>query len=210
MPGGKIEKEIEENGWLACVQPKGWFDGRVAQIWIDKVIKPYVEDADKAFLLVDHFTVHLTSDFVKSLNNLGVDVDYIPAGYTCVLQPVDVGVNAPFKRIIRDFHHQWCMKKYPTITKTNKLPTPNRDDIYEWIVRAYDGISETSIAKTFACSIGFITKEANATANDADSIETVDAEAIPSDDSQAEDSGLEFEVDEDEDSIISSMLNLNN
>ena len=29
------------------------------------------------------------------LRDLGIDVDYMPAGYTCALQPVDVGINAP-------------------------------------------------------------------------------------------------------------------
>jgi hypothetical protein len=57
--------------------------------------------------LIDHFKVHLVAQFVQSANDLGVDVDYIPAGYTCVLQPVNIGVNATFKREVRDFHHKW-------------------------------------------------------------------------------------------------------
>jgi len=64
-PGACIEKEIEEKGWLGCIQSKGWFDGHVAEIWIEKVLKPYVADAEYLFLLVDHFKVHLAGYFVK-------------------------------------------------------------------------------------------------------------------------------------------------
>jgi DDE superfamily endonuclease len=92
--------------------------------------------------------------FVSACNDIGVDVDYIPAGYTCVLQPVDVGFNAPFKRHIRDFHHKWCIDKYRGVSNAMKLPTPDRDDIVSWVTDAYDKISEESIRRTFQ-SIGY-------------------------------------------------------
>jgi hypothetical protein len=155
QPGARIEKEIQEKGWLATVQPKGWFDGRVGKIWIDRVLKPYVEDAENAFLLVDHFSVHLTSDFARSVNDLGVDIDYIPAGYTCVLQPVDVGVNATFKKSIRNCHHQWCLDEYPKVLHSDKVPTPDRVNVYDWVISSFEKVTETSIQKTFA-SIGYI------------------------------------------------------
>lgn len=156
-PGAHIQKTINNNGWLACVQDKGWFDGRVGQIWIEKVLAPYVRDAEKAFLLVDHFSVHLTAQFVNAANDLGVDVDFIPAGYTCVLQPVDVGVNAPFKTAIRDFNHTWCLANYPKVLKDDKLPKPERDDVYDWVIKAFNTISQRTIKKTFA-HIGYIDK----------------------------------------------------
>jgi hypothetical protein len=93
--------------------------------------------------------VHLSADFVKSANDCSIDVNYIPAGYTCVLQPVDVGVNAPFKQAIRDLHHKWCMEEYPAILADDKLPTPDREDVYEWVFWSFDEITEQSIWKTF-------------------------------------------------------------
>ena len=168
-PGATIENFIEKEGWKACVQEKGWFDTRVGQIWIEKVLAQHVHDAENAFLLVDHFSVHLKSDFVKTVNNLGVDVDFIPAGYTCVLQPVDVGVNAPFKAALSDFHHTWCLEKYPQTLNTDKLPTPERKDVYEWVLRSYEQISVHSIQKTFM-HVGFLSKD---TVIDTDDDETL-------------------------------------
>jgi hypothetical protein len=149
VPGATVEKYIAQQGWIGCVQEKGWFDGPVAQIWVEKVLKPHVQNANQALLLLDHFSVHLTSEFVQSINDLGVNIEYIPAGYTCVLQPVDVGVNAPFKKAIRNLHHSWCMKKYPVVPNGDKLPTPKRDDVYGWVVEAFEKVSSELIVKTF-------------------------------------------------------------
>jgi hypothetical protein len=140
------------------------------------VLKPYVRDTDQAFLLIDHFKVHLAAAFVQSANDLGVDVDYIPAGYTCVLQPVDVGVNATFKREIRDFHHKWCMEHYPKILDDDKVPTPERDDVYDWVIQSFEKVSEESIRKTYRY-IGLVDKNAYDNMLDDDE-ETVEAEAV--------------------------------
>ena len=92
--------------------------------------------------------------FVAACNSIGVEIEYMPPGYTCVLQPVDVGFNAPFKRHIRDCHHKWCIEKYRGVANAMKLPTPDRDDIVQWVHNAYNKISEESIRKTFR-SIGY-------------------------------------------------------
>jgi hypothetical protein len=65
-----------------------------------------------------------------------------------VLQPVDVGVNATFKKSIRDYHHSWCLKNYPKILDKDKFLTPERDDIYEWVADLFEKVSSESIRKT--------------------------------------------------------------
>jgi hypothetical protein len=47
--GACIEKEIDNNGWIGCVQENGRFDGCVGQIWIEKILKPYLRDAESRF-----------------------------------------------------------------------------------------------------------------------------------------------------------------
>lgn len=157
-PGARIEQEINNNGWVACVQETGWFDTRVGQIWIEKILAPYIGNAEKSFLLVDHFSAHLKSDFVNGVNDLGCDIDFIPAGYTCVLQPVDVGVNATFKKSVRNFHHGWCLETYPKILDKDKFPTPERDDIYDWVIRSFNEVASKTIRKTYV-HIGYIEKD---------------------------------------------------
>jgi hypothetical protein len=146
-------------GLLGCIQENGWFDGHVRQIWIERILKPYLCDAKKSFLLVDHFSVHLNLEFINSVNDLGCDDDFIPAGYTCMLQPLDVGVHATFKKSIRDYHHSWCLENYPKISDKDKFLMPERDDVYKWVVNLFDKVSSESIQKTYK-HIGYIVKNA--------------------------------------------------
>ena len=37
---------------------------------------------------------------VGAIQELGVKVEHIPGGYTCLVQPVDIGVNKLFKNRI--------------------------------------------------------------------------------------------------------------
>jgi hypothetical protein len=99
--------------------------------------------------LVDHFKCHLLPSFINACNKVGLDVDYIPKGYTCVLQPVDVGFNAPLKHWVRNCHHEWCLDKYPKLVPHQKIPLPTNDDIMQWINYAYDKITPQLIIKTF-------------------------------------------------------------
>jgi DDE superfamily endonuclease len=97
-PNAIVEQEIRAAGILGCAQPNAWFDEEVGQKWVDQILVPYVaSNPDGTFLLIDRFHCHQQQCFVNRLSANGFVVDYIPAGYTCVLQPVDVGFNAPFK-----------------------------------------------------------------------------------------------------------------
>jgi DDE superfamily endonuclease/Tc5 transposase DNA-binding domain len=173
QPGKKTELSLLEQGIKGCCQPNAWFDETVYQKWINAILEPYVRGNDDALLLVDHYKVHMMRKFVTACNDIGVDVDYIPAGYTCVLQPVDVGFNAPFKRHIRDYHHKWCIDKYRGVSNAMKLPTPTRDDIVKWVTDAYEKIPEESIRRTFI-SIGYNCAEFEESSSDMDTITVVE------------------------------------
>jgi hypothetical protein len=94
------------------------------------------------------------SDFVRGCNLIGFDVEHIPLGYTCVLQPVDVGFNAPLKATIRKEHQKWCIDKYKNLGNNERFPTPNKDDMIRWLTIAYDAITSDTIKRTFK-HIGF-------------------------------------------------------
>ena len=117
------------------------------------MLAPHFANTLQSFLLVDHFSVHTSRPFVTAVNDLGADVDFIPAGYTCVLQPCDVGVNSQFKGYIREYHSRWCMERYPLYNGVGTFPTPDRADVYQWIVAAFDRVTPPQIRRTFALSI---------------------------------------------------------
>ncbi len=48
-------------------------------------------------VLEDNFSVHLLNTAIQALNNVGVEAEFLPAGYTAVSQPLDKGIIKPFK-----------------------------------------------------------------------------------------------------------------
>jgi DDE superfamily endonuclease len=98
VPGKSIEKELSKKNVHGCAQIKGWFDEEVGAKWVEQILQPYLDGVGTdSVIMLDHHTCHVQASFKARLSSLGCDMDYIPAGYTCVLQPVDVGFNAPFK-----------------------------------------------------------------------------------------------------------------
>jgi hypothetical protein len=155
QPGKKVEEELRRQNVKGCCQRNGWFDESVTEKYVTTILEPYVRGSNNAVLLVDHFKVHLMKSFVNACNNIGIDVEYIPAGYTCVLQPIDVGFNAQLKHHVRTKHGEWCIQQYRGVANGQRLPIPDRNNIMAWVQSAYDNISCESIAKTFK-SIGYM------------------------------------------------------
>jgi DDE superfamily endonuclease len=111
IPGKDVESNIKKWGLPGCAQPKAWFDAGVGPKYFDQILKPYLEEhgnGDDAVIMLDHYKCHLQKTFQNRVFDLGCDIDYmfnyIPAGYTCVLQPIDVGYNAPLKCRVESLH----------------------------------------------------------------------------------------------------------
>ena len=65
--------------------------------WIDDVWIPYTRNIGPCLLLLDQYKVHMTSVTRSKLESAGTEVYFVPPGCTCVVQPLDVGVNKPMK-----------------------------------------------------------------------------------------------------------------
>ena len=63
---------------------------------------------------------------VTAIQNLGVEVEHIPGGCTYLCQPVDVGVNKPFKKLIRDKWEQWMISE-GIVHGTTSPPPPHKE-----------------------------------------------------------------------------------
>ena len=101
-PGGHIERSFMQfpNGAHYTVQENAWMDERLMLEWIDTVLKPWADGAPdniRPFVLLDSYRCHLTNPVKLTMNEAGVDYFHIPGGCTGLCQPVDVGINKPFK-----------------------------------------------------------------------------------------------------------------
>ncbi|OWY95111.1 Pogo transposable element, partial [Phytophthora megakarya] len=134
-------------------QENGWMDERGCQIWFNKVWKPYAASYPSSLLLLDEFKCHIQSSFIQTLNSIGTELEIIPGGYTCVLQPCDVGINKPLKDGIRAQYNAWAVRKMDKLAANAKVPTPELY-VIAWLVSSWDAITSDTIAKTIT-SIGY-------------------------------------------------------
>ena len=98
-------------------QPKAWMSKELMFEWISNVIEPYCRSFDRSLLILDRFKVHAMPEVVKKLNDLNIDVVFIPAGLTFILQPLDVYINKPLKDAMKDEFEKFMQKDELELTK---------------------------------------------------------------------------------------------
>lgn len=130
-PNGRIARDFTDkkagfpDGCFYACQDTAWMDETVMLMWVDKVLKPWVKDCPPGIvplLLLDHYKCHLMASVVNAIQDLGIEVDHIPGGCTGLVQPVDVGVNKPYKNRIRNKWEKYMLDEGLLQTKT-KPPT---------------------------------------------------------------------------------------
>ena len=128
----------------AC-QDKAWFDEGVMIKWIDHILAPDVRSAAQKgivpILFLDSFSVHMKASVVNRIQDLGVQVEFIPPGCTGLLQPVDVGYNKAFKAKLRTQYNEWLFERDPDLP----IPATTRRDVSDWIITAERNITEETI-----------------------------------------------------------------
>ena len=143
-PNGRIvTREFPEfpYGILYTCQDNAWMDEKVMLQWVEKILKPYVDDAPDGvipILFLDSYRCHIMGSVVMGIQNLGVKVEHIPGGCTYLCQPVDVGVNKPFKKLIRDKWEQWMISEGIVHGMTSP---PTRKQIGQWTLHAKSRIN---------------------------------------------------------------------
>ena len=104
--GRIVKKEyptFDMSMYYAC-QENAWMDEQVMLLWVEKVLKPYIESAPEGIvplLLLDSYHCHVMASVVNEIQDLGVEVEHIPGGCTYLCQPVDIGINKPYKKHMR-------------------------------------------------------------------------------------------------------------
>ena len=99
-----------DNTFLYACQPNAWMDERCMLLWVDLCLKPHVATISTGMIpiiFLDSYRCHMMASVVDAIQELGVEVEHIPGGCTCLCQPVDVGINKPFKKRIRDLWQMW-------------------------------------------------------------------------------------------------------
>jgi hypothetical protein len=105
-------------------------------LWVDQVLAPFVATAPNVvipILFLDSYCCHMMASVVTRIQDLGVEVENIPGGCTGLCQPVDVGVNKPFKNRIRDQWEAWMIEEG---LRNGTTSPPTREHIVRWTQHA--------------------------------------------------------------------------
>ena len=134
--GGRIVKNefktYPQDMFYAC-QVNAWMDERCMELWIDLVLKPYVATAPDGIvpiLFLDSYRCHMMASIVGKIEDLGVEVVHIPGGCTGLCQPVDIGINKPFKTRVRVSWEEWMLEDPNRLINQTRPPT--RKNIADW------------------------------------------------------------------------------
>jgi DDE superfamily endonuclease len=147
QPNGRIIREFPTYpaGALYCCQNNAWMDVAVMHKWIDEVLRPYVQQAPPGIvplLMLDQYKGHMVEEVAHHIQDLGVEVEYIPANCTFLAQPVDVGIGKPMKDRIRASWEAWMVASGALETR---VADPRRQDVAQWVVDAVGNMTESIV-----------------------------------------------------------------
>ncbi len=146
MPDGRIDRECQGQLYKCgnvkhAVQVNAWFDSDKYQMWVREVLAVHL-NGWHGYLLQDQFSVHLKDENLIATQRAGVEVEFIPAGYTACCQDLHKGVNKPFKQFIQQQCIAW-LQGAPQGAK------PDRLTITDWISNSWNQVSVSSITNTW-------------------------------------------------------------
>ena len=72
----------------------------------------------------------------------------IPGGCTSIVQPMDKCINKAFKESMGQSWQGW-MREGRAKTKMGNLKQPTRQDVINWVSKAWDSIKQETIANSF-------------------------------------------------------------
>ena len=127
------------------VQENAWMDERVMLFWVDNVLAPHARTAPagiEPIIFLDSYRCHCMASVVHKIQDLGIQVEIIPGGCTYLCQPLDVGINKPFKDHMRNEWEFWMTAE--GICLQNTLP-PSREQVAEWALGAFHNVTTETI-----------------------------------------------------------------
>lgn len=133
-----------KNAWITEALLLKW----VNQIW-NKVQFP---PNSKPLLLLDQCSSHKKASIPPSLGK-DTTLDFIPAGCTSLVQPLDLSINKPFKDSLKKSFEEWLhnqgSKETNTTTKKKNLKAPSSALLLTWINKAWGDIEKETIINSF-------------------------------------------------------------
>ena len=111
--------------------------------WVDEILKPYLQvnpppPGIVPVILLDAYRCHMMASVTDAIAELGIEIIHIPGGCPGLTQPLDVGINMPFKSRVRVLWEEWMINE---INRTGLVYAPTREDISSWVAEVVWGLN---------------------------------------------------------------------
>ena len=148
--GGQLtEKYIQKLNVPANIQvksaPKAWWSSKFDD---ELVTELFLKWQEETVFLRNCFSVHLLAEIVARLESVNVHQIVIPPGMTGELQPLDVGINKPFKDYVREEYRQWRMGNI-SFTAKGYIKKPGKKEFLQFVSKAWEKVSESVVRNSF-------------------------------------------------------------
>ena len=162
-PGKITEKKLKENPEVKnkkiyiCCQQNSQAISDIIINWYNDIFKNYelLKAKKNCLLVLDKAPTHTNKKVIDKFNSMQTQYVYIPSGLTPYLQPLDIGINKPFKTRIKNSYLNFQIS---SIDKNNSLimNKPNKvskTDMISFVSNAWwdekDGIKSNFIINSF-------------------------------------------------------------
>ena len=103
--------------------------------------------------MIDNYKGHIDKDIENKLLEFRIDVKKLPPNTTAYLQPLDLTVNAPFKRFYAEKwdEYQFHLDSKPLTKGAQNFPAPSKENKVQWISKAWESVTKEAIINGFKC-----------------------------------------------------------
>ncbi len=140
----------------AC-QEATWMDERCMLMWINEILSPYLvanppPPGIQPIILLNSYRCHMMALVANKIFDSGIKVIHIPGGCTALCQPLDIGVNKPFKQCIRHLWEEWMMVM---LDQDGVIRKAMHKEVAEWMASVYWNIVGSKILKNAWRKMGY-------------------------------------------------------
>ena len=114
--------------------------------WVRKIWDPDEDDVS-CLLNLDYAPIHKSPKSALVVKDVNTNLTLIPPGCTCLLQPVDLSWDKPFKAKSQENWANYLCKEENA--KNSNLKKPSRQGLIRWVSHAWVSISEEMIRRSF-------------------------------------------------------------
>lgn len=131
--------------------PSAWWNANLSIEFLRFHFGSRANMEEKILLLWDDCSAHWTAEVRQCASDINVILLKVPASYTWICQPADLSWNKPLKDTLRTTWVYFLREQF-SLYQDNvnfKMLVPKRNQVVEWVSKAWDCISSQTIISGF-------------------------------------------------------------